>query len=132
MRFPLSGLPAGRFRLFAAYPHMHYIGVELSVQVEHPLPGGGVDTECLVNVPSWNFDWQRTYQYDTPIADLPSIGNGDTIVVRCAYDNSLGNPFVRRALEEMGLQEPIDVRLGEESLDEMCLGIFGVVAEPAL
>jgi hypothetical protein len=130
MRFPLS-LGAGRFRLFAAYPHMHYIGVELSVQIEHPLPGGGVDRECLVNVPRWNFDWQRTYQYDAPMADLPAIADGDTLVVRCSYDNSLGNPFVRRALEEMGLQEPIDVVLGEESLDEMCLGIFGVVVEPA-
>ncbi|HUQ07094.1 MAG TPA: hypothetical protein VM261_31600 [Kofleriaceae bacterium] len=130
MRFPLS-LGAGRFRLFAAYPHMHYIGVELSVQIEHPLPGGGVDRECLVNVPRWNFDWQRTYQYDAPMADLPALQNGDTLVVRCSYDNSLGNPFVRRALEEMGLQEPIDVLLGEESLDEMCLGIFGVVVEPA-
>jgi len=131
MRFPLTTLGDGRFRLFAAYPHMHYIGVELSVQVEHPLPGGGVDSECLVNVPRWNFDWQRTYQYDAPVADLPAIANGDTIVVRCSYDNSLGNPFVRRALQEMGLQEPIDVVLGEESLDEMCLGIFGVVVEPA-
>lgn len=131
MRFPLSGLADGRFRLFAAYPHMHYIGVELSVEVEHPLPGGGVDTECLVNVPRWNFDWQRTYQYDAAVADLPSIGNGDTIVVRCSYDNSLANPFVRRALEELGLQEPVEVLLGEESLDEMCLGMFGVVVEPA-
>ncbi len=130
MRFPLSGLPAGKFRLFAAYPHMHYIGVELSVQVEHPLNGGGVDRECLVNVPRWNFDWQRTYQYDAPIAALPAISNGDTLIVRCSYDNSLANPFVRRALEEAGLVEPIDVRLGEESLDEMCLGIFGIVVEP--
>lgn len=131
MRFPLSGLADGRFRLFAAYPHMHYLGVELSVQVEHPRPDGGVDTECLVNVPRWNFDWQRTYQYDAPIADLPSIGNGDTIVVRCSYDNTLANPFVRRALEELGLQEPVEVLLGEESLDEMCLGMFGVLVEPA-
>jgi hypothetical protein len=130
MRFPLSGLADGRFRLFAAYPHMHYIGVELSVKVEHPLAGGGVDSECLVNVPRWNFDWQRTYQYDTPVADLPTIQNGDTLVVRCSYDNSLANPFVRRALMEEGLTEPVDVLLGEQSLDEMCLGIFGVVVEP--
>jgi hypothetical protein len=130
MRFPLTSLGAGRFRLFAAYPHMHYIGVELSVKVEHPLAGGGVDSECLVNVPRWNFDWQRTYQYDTPMADLPTIQNGDTLVVRCSYDNSLDNPFVRRALAEAGLTEPVDVLLGEQSLDEMCLGMFGVVVEP--
>jgi hypothetical protein len=130
MRFPLSTLPDGRFRLFAAYPHMHYIGVELEVQVEHPRAGGGVDRECLVNVPRWNFDWQRTYQYEAPYSDLPTIGNGDVLTVRCSYDNSLANPFVRRGLEELGLIEPIDVYLGEESLDEMCLGIFGIVVEP--
>jgi len=130
MRFPLSGLPAGQFKLFAAYPHMHYIGVELEVQVEHPVAGGGVDRECLVNVPRWNFDWQRTYQYAAAFANLPSIQNGDVLTVRCTYDNSLGNPFVRRALMEEGLVEPIEVRLGEQSLDEMCLGIFGIIAEP--
>jgi hypothetical protein len=49
--------------------------------------------------------------------------------VRCTYDNTLDNPFVRRMLMELGLQEPIEVTLGEQSLDEMCLGVFGVVPE---
>jgi hypothetical protein len=134
MRFPQVSLPAGRLRLFAMYPHMHYLGVELSMRVEHPLAGGGVESECLVNVPRWDFDWQRTYQYDAAIDALPYVENGDTFVVQCTYDNSLDNPFVRRSLAERGLQEPVDVYLGEESLDEsldeMCLAMFGVINEP--
>jgi hypothetical protein len=37
----------------------------------------------------------------------------------------MGNPFVQRALTEQGLTEPRDVALGEETLDEMCLGVIG-------
>jgi hypothetical protein len=129
MRFAVS-LPgnATRFPLFAAYPHMHYLGVELKVKIERttPLPGEPLD-ECLVNVDRWNFDWQRTYQYDAPIAALPTVGDGDIVDVYCTYDNTLDNPFVQRALDERDLADPIDVYLGEETLDEMCLGIFGIV-----
>jgi len=31
-----------------------------------------------------------------------------------------------RALEDQGLTSPIDITLGEQTLDEMCLGIFGI------
>jgi hypothetical protein len=30
------------------------------------------------------------------------------------------------ALREQGLRAPQDVRLGEQTLDEMCLGVIGV------
>jgi hypothetical protein len=29
-------------------------------------------------------------------------------------------------LGEQGLDAPVDVYLGEETLDEMCLGVFGI------
>ena len=35
-----------------------------------------------------------------------------------------------RALEEQGLKQPLDVQLGEQTLNEMCLGIFGILAPP--
>jgi hypothetical protein len=38
----------------------------------------------------------------------------------------MGNQFVQSALAEQGLSAPRDVRLGEATLDEMCLGIFGL------
>jgi hypothetical protein len=136
MRFEIQagegGPPYPRFGLFMAYPHMHYVGVTLEVDVERaaPTPFEPAD-ECLIGVPRWNFDWQRSYQYDVPLDELPTIGAGDVINVRCSYDNSMDNPFVQRALGELGLSDPIDVSLGEETLDEMCLGIFAIVIPSA-
>jgi len=128
MRFTidLGGSPL-RFPLFAAYPHMHYVGVGLQVTITRATPAPEEPTsECLVNVDRWNFDWQRTYQYDAPIDTLPTVGHGDIIDIECSYDNTLDNPFVMRALEDQGLTSPIDITLGEQTLDEMCLGIFGI------
>lgn len=120
--------PTLRLPVYAAYPHMHYIGVELDVKVTRANPAPGEPaTECLVNVDRWDFDWQRTYVYDAPIDALPTVGDGDVVEIRCSYDNTMDNPFVQRALAELGLTAPIDVFLGEESLDEMCLNIFPVV-----
>jgi hypothetical protein len=34
---------------------------------------------------------------------------------------------VARALEDAGLDAPVDVYLGEGTLDEMCIGIFSYV-----
>jgi len=39
---------------------------------------------------------------------------------------------VRSALDEQGLTEPVPVELGEATLDEMCLGVFGVAVDRAL
>ena len=50
---------------------------------------------------------------------------GDVIDLQCTWDNTLDNPFVQRALADAGLVAPIDINLGESSLDEMCLEIFG-------
>jgi hypothetical protein len=41
--------------------------------------------------------------------------------------NTAENPYVQRALQESGLEMPVDVSLGEETLDEMCLAAFGIV-----
>jgi hypothetical protein len=47
--------------------------------------------------------------------------------MRCTYDNTLENPGVVRALGDAGETDPVDVYLGETTLDEMCLGVFGIV-----
>lgn len=132
MRFVVPGTASDRARALFAYPHMHYIGTKMSVTIERSRPPVGVPSrECLVNVSQWDFDWQRHYEYDAPVAELPLVRGGDVIEVTCTFDNTLANPFVRRMLEELGLQEPIEVTLGEQSLDEMCLGMFGLVPDPA-
>lgn len=51
---------------------------------------------------------------------------GDYLYLRCTYDNSMSNPYVVEALAQQRLDAPVPVFLGEETLDEMCLGVFGV------
>ncbi len=129
MRFPIS-LPGvtQRFPILSVFPHMHYVGYDLEVKTLRQSPAEGEPSEeCLVKVPRWNFAWQRTYQYDTALDRLPTVGDGDELTIRCRYDNTLENPYVQQALTDARLEQPVDVFLGEETLDEMCLAAFGIV-----
>ena len=82
--------------------------------------------ECFLQTPHWNFNWQRGYMYDAPMEKLPILRAGDKLRMRCTYDNTMGNPFVAEALQQHGRMAPADVTLGEMTLDEMCLGVFGL------
>jgi hypothetical protein len=105
--------------------HMHWVGTTMTVQIARGTAREGQPAnECLIATPHYDFNWQRGYSYDAPIAQLPTIKGGDRIRMRCTYDNALENPRVARALAEQRLASPVDVRLGEETLDEMCLGAF--------
>jgi hypothetical protein len=105
--------------------HMHWLGTNMTVKVTRPTERGGQPLqECLVATPHYDFNWQRGYSYDEPIDKLPTIAGGDRIRLRCTYDNTMGNPKLVRALQDQRLASPVDVRLGEETLDEMCLGAF--------
>ena len=63
-------------------------------------------TECLLDIPRWDFHWQANYRFKEPKV----VKSGDRIAVECHWDNSL--PGAR------------DVSWGEGTEDEMCLGIF--------
>lgn len=115
----------GPLNLFAVGTHMHWVGVDMKIDL---LKANG-DEVCLVQTPKWDFNWQRWYDYDESAGALPVIEPGDGLRLRCTYDNTLDNPFVRQALAEAGLDEPIDVVLGDETLDEMCLGVFGIYVQ---
>ena len=122
-RVPISaGLSLLESTIWTVGTHMHLIGRDMKLALEHP---DGSET-CLLQTPDWDFDWQRAYRYDVPVSDAPKPRAGDALSLRCTYDNTLDNPGTREALAEQGLSEPVDVRLGEESLDEMCLGILGL------
>lgn len=110
-------------QMFSVGTHMHYVGVDMKIEVER----ANGNRQCLLQTPNYKFEWQRSYEFDVPLADAPVIQAGDTLRLRCTYDNTMNNPGVAEALGQAGLDEPIDVFLGEETLDEMCLGVFGVV-----
>lgn len=129
MRLPLSDdeqanqLPLS---IWMVGTHMHYAGVDMKLT----LNADNADEQCLVQTPDWDFNWQRIYYYEGDIPSLPTMRLGDTLTLRCTYNNSLTNDAVKHALQARGLAEPVDIHLGEETLDEMCVGALGL-AVPA-
>ena len=97
--------------LYLIAPHMHLLGKTISVQLS--LPEG--DEQCLVDIPKWDFNWQRFYEYPAPI----QIPGGSTVSLHCTYDNSDENPF-------NPYSPPRAVGWGEETTDEMALAFLGI------
>jgi hypothetical protein len=123
-------LPAGSdVRVYAVGTHMHYVGRDELVTLERAkAEDGEPDQECLIQTPAWDFNWQHGYAYDTDYDHYPTMRDGDVMRLRCTYDNTLDNPFMRKALDEQHLDHPIDVPLGEDTLDEMCVVGIGLIA----
>jgi hypothetical protein len=118
-------------RIFTVGTHMHYVGTGMRMEIDRSGRVGGPPAdepgrECLIETPKWDFHWQRGYSYDAPLSALPTVMSGDKLLLHCRYDNSTDNPYVMEALKEKGLHVPQDVSLGEQTLDEMCLGVIGV------
>jgi hypothetical protein len=130
----VQGVPLPDLYLYSIASHEHYVGTAQAITISHT-PGflsstpGAQSDECLLNVPAWNFNWQRfyAYAYDGVIEHLPRVGPGDKLHIKCTYDNTLDNPLLAESLHERQLAEPVDVKLGETTLDEMCLGGFALV-----
>jgi hypothetical protein len=116
-----------QLRVWSVGSHMHYVGTDMQIRFQ----GDDYD-DCMLHTPNYSFEWQRVYNYDTELENMPLAIGGDKIYLRCEYDNSMNNPYVVEALQEQGLDAPVDVVLGDETLDEMCLGVFGVAVPSAL
>lgn len=114
--------------IFGVGAHMHYVGTSMKIDMKK----ANGDESCLLHTPNWDFDWQRSYNYDAAIEDLPVMEMGDELHMRCIYNNSMSNPAVADAVTAMGLTQPTDVFLGDETLDEMCLGVFGALLPSGL
>ncbi len=81
--------------------HMHEYGATYRMTL-HP----GTDRETvLLDIPTWDFDWQLNYQ---PVDPVP-IAVGDTIRVECSWDRSLRPTMPMRYLV-----------FAEGTDDEMC------------
>ena len=95
-----------------ASPHMHMIGKDMTMTVT--LPDGR--TCPLVRINAWDFGWQGSYYFDKPI-DLPA---GSVLNVSAHFDNSASNPRNPN-------KPPKEIRWGEATTDEMCIGFIGLV-----
>ncbi|MCA9682220.1 MAG: hypothetical protein KC457_08495, partial [Myxococcales bacterium] len=110
--------------VFAVGTHMHYVGVDMKISV---LRGG--EEFCVVQTPKWDFNWQRVYDIDLPLDQLPTLQGGDIVKLTCTYDNTLDNPLLAEALAEQGLDQPVPVYVGEQSLEEMCVALVNLATD---
>jgi hypothetical protein len=91
--------------------HMHLLGVSFKMVLNPGTPSA----RTILDVPDYNFHYQRAYNLAQPVAVSP----GDTIQVSCTYNAQLGQelPILRRV-------PPHFVTWGDGSSDEMCLGLM--------
>lgn len=119
--------------VYAVGAHMHWAGVDMKIEVERKAPSAAQPAaECLLGTPKYDFNWQRAYQYDAPLDGLPTVGPGDKLRFTCTYDNTTDNRHVARAMNELRMSSPPEIRLGETTLDEMCLGVLVTVRRASL
>lgn len=90
--------------LFSVFPHAHYRGENVEVSILKP---GATKEEMILALPKYDFNWQRGYEFKTPIKLEP----GTKLITRYEYDNSKNNPA--------NPDPNITVRWGEQSHEEM-------------
>jgi hypothetical protein len=102
--------------IYGVMAHEHLAGVDEKIELER-----AGETQCLLQ-DKWDFHWQRMYTYAAPVEKLPTLEPGDRLKLRCTYDNTMKN---RRLAAEYAARklQPMDLFLGEQTLDEMCLVI---------
>lgn len=93
-----------------AQAHMHLLGRSFSLVVNPGTP----QAKTVLNVPDYNFDYQKAYNLQTPIP----VKAGDKLQVTCTYDPRVAQriPILRKAPSHF-------VTWGDGSSDEMCLGL---------
>ena len=111
----ISGRPLSRDILVTAVmPHMHWRGKDFDLWAV--LPDGKKTKVPLIKINHWNFNWQGTYAFQEPVR-LPK---GAWLELAAHFDNSADNP-------QNPSKPPKLVTWGDQSQDEMCLGIFEFV-----
>ena len=86
--------------------HMHELGSIGRVAI---LREDGT-TECLLDIPAWDFHWMADYYFETPVHLAP----GDKLYVECHWDNTAANQKIVNG----ELQEPRTIHWGTDQ--EMC------------
>lgn len=93
-------------RLISLFPHMHVRGKSFEYRVTYPTG----ETETLLTVPKYDFNWQLTYYLKQPKV-LPK---GTVIECVAHYDNSPNNPF--------NPDPKAEVYWGDQTWEEMLAG----------
>lgn len=114
-KLPFYNVSSGKLRLYTVNLHMHTLGTSGSVFIERQ---DGTE-ECLLNMPFYDFGWQRSYGFAKPRDLFP----GDKLGLECHWDNTQEN----QAWKGSEQLEPVDQKWGEGTTDEMCIAFFYVI-----
>lgn len=94
--------------LLSLTPHMHLRGKAFRYEAHYP--DGG--REVLLDIPSYDFNWQLTYK----LAEPKRIAKGTRVVCTAWYDNSSDN---------LANPDPTStVRWGDQTWEEMMIGYY--------
>jgi hypothetical protein len=104
---PIPGFSFLTFRLWGVTPHMHQLGRRIRVIRKYTV-SQQQQQQCLIDIPSWDFHWQQSYEYAAPV----TVRGGDVIRIECTWDNPSSVP----------------VTWGERTVDEMCIAFFYVTS----
>jgi hypothetical protein len=95
-------------------PHMHLLGRQMHVIAT--LPTG--QSQCLISIDDWDFNWQGMYRFKDPVA----VPGGTKLSLEAFYDNSAGN-------WRNPNDPPKPVSWGEATTDEMCIAFLGFTVD---
>jgi hypothetical protein len=101
--------------LYDLIPHMHLRGSWFRFEALYP----DGKREMLLSVPNYDFNWQTTYR----LAEPKRIPGGTWILCTGGYDNSAQNPANPNPAKR--------VKWGDQSFEEMFLGLMNVVEVPS-
>ena len=85
-------------------PHMHLRGKAVLYEITRP----GEETETLLHVPRYDFNWQHTYTFKEPVL-APA---GTRVDLTLWWDNSADNPHNPNPNREVGYGEPTTDEMG--------------------
>lgn len=97
--------------VFRLSPHMHLLGKDIELTATKP----GDKEVSLIRVPAWDYNWQEQYELKEPI----KLPKGTVLRIRATFDNSKENPLNPSS-------PPQNVRLGEQTTNEMCFVFLGI------
>jgi mono/diheme cytochrome c family protein len=89
--------------LYTAVVHAHYRGTYSKLEIRYPTG----EQKTILNVPFYDFNWQRMYEFAEPI----SIPAGSKVIATYVYDNSKRNPANPNPNEK--------IVWGDQSFEEM-------------